>query len=182
MTEENNIIDNNESNNETEEKPIKKGRGRPRKPDELKNIYVPHPRIKKEKPPKPTKEPKPPKEPKPVKEKKVKPPKEPHEKLKPGRKTGMILNPDRHREDGTYITCPLDPEYYRNYYHQVIKKPYTCPHCNLTLASSQKVKRHEATGYCTRKRVFKNIPDVDTMISMLQVLFPDSIPRNRWSR
>jgi hypothetical protein len=56
MIEENNIINiesNNESNNETEEKPIKKGRGRPRKPDELKKVYIPHPRIKKEKPPKP---------------------------------------------------------------------------------------------------------------------------------
>lgn len=168
MTEEINIVNNIESNNETEEQPIKKEtRGRKKLPDELKKIYVPHPRVKKEKPPKP------PKEPKPRREKKVQTPKEPHEKLKPGRKTGMILNPARYREDGKYITCPLDTAYYRNYYHQVIKKPYTCPHCNSTLASPQKKKLHESSTYCTQKRVFKNIPEFETLFPMLEVFFPD---------
>jgi hypothetical protein len=62
-----------------------------------------------------------------------------------------ILKPERHKEDGSYITGPLDTAYYKNYYHQVIKQPYTCPHCNMNLASRQKIKRHEATDYCTRK-------------------------------
>ena len=164
MTEEINIINNIESNNDTEELPIKKEtRGRKKLPDELRKVYVPHPRVKKEKPPKIPKERK-------VKFERIL---EPREKLKPGRKQGMILNPERYREDGSYITCPLNKDYYRNYYHQVIKKAYTCPHCNSTLASSQKKKLHEASSYCTQKRVFKNIPDIDTLIPMLEVLFPE---------
>lgn len=165
MTEEINIVNNIESNNETEEPPIKKEtRGRKKLPDELKKIYVPHPRVKKEKPPK---------EPKPLREKKIKPPKEPYEKLKSGRKTGTILKPERHKEDGSYITGPLDTAYYKNYYHQVIKQPYTCPHCNMNLASRQKIKRHEASDYCTRKRVFKDIPSFETLFPMLEVFSPD---------
>ncbi len=139
--------ENNNIINNTESKP----RGRPRVPEELKKKYIP----------------------KPKKEKKVKPTKEPYEKLKAGRKTGIILKPERHREDGSYVTGPLDPEYYKNYYHQVINQPYTCPHCNMNLASRQKIKRHEATTYCTRSRLFKNIPDFETLFPMLEAFFPE---------
>jgi hypothetical protein len=93
MTEE--IINNIESNNDTEEPPIKKEtRGRKKLPDELRKVYVPHPRVKKEKPPKIPKERK-------VKFERILEPLQ-REPLKPGRKKGMILKPERHNEDGTY--------------------------------------------------------------------------------
>ena len=41
------------------------------------------------------------------------------------------------------------------------------------LASKQKIQRHEATDYCTRKRVLKNVPSFDTLFPMLDIFFPE---------
>ena len=102
------IINETNVESETVEEPIKKKRGRPRIPDELKKVYIPHPLPKKEKV---VKEPR---------ERKVKPRTEPYEKLPTGRKKGVINNPDRYNEDGSYNSNPLDKEYFKHYYHQVI--------------------------------------------------------------
>ena len=74
-----------------------------------------------------------------------------------GRKKGVINNPDRYNEDGSYNSVPLDKEYFKHYYHQVIKKPYTCEFCKMTLASVQKINRHYNSKFC--QLVKKSIED-----------------------
>ena len=158
MTEE--IINNIESNNDTEEQPIKKEtRGRKKLPDELRKVYVPHPRVIQEKPPKETK---------PPREKKVKSPKEPFEPLKRGRKTGTILNPDRHNEHGTYNYGPLEKDYYKNYYREVLRKPCTCNICGVTIASKSKLKVHQNSRLCRLKKCMADIPSLESHLEQLQ--------------
>ena len=157
MTEEINII-NNMSNNDTEEKPIKKEtRGRKKLPDELRKVYVPHPRVKKEKPPKIPKERK-------VKFERILEPLQ-REPLKPGRKKGMILKPERHNEDGTYNHGPLDKDYYKKYYLEVIKcRPCVCDICGNVLSTKLQMYRHRKSLYCREKKMLKDVPDISTLL------------------
>jgi hypothetical protein len=90
---------------------------------------------------------------------------EPREKLKPGRKKGMILKPERYNEDGTYNKKPLNLEYYKQYYQQVLKhSPCTCEICGASLASKQQLLKHRKTQYCRRKAYFQTIPDILTLL------------------
>jgi hypothetical protein len=161
MPEEINIINNIESNNDTEELPIKKEtRGRKKLPDELRKVYVPHPRVKKEKPPKIPKERK-------VKFERILEPRQ-REPLKPGRKKGMILKPERYNDDGTYNKKPIDKDYYKQYYQQFLKdSPCTCEICGIKLASKQQMRRHKKSLYCQEKHMLKDVPDFDTVFSSI---------------
>ncbi len=49
--------------------------------------------------------------------------------------------------DGSYNAKPLDPEYFKNYYHRS-KEAIECEVCGKTLASGSHMKRHRATNHC----------------------------------
>jgi len=145
------IVETLESNEIEEAPKVKKPLGRPRKPEEEKKKYIPHPRPRKEKP---IKEPR-------VRKVVLDAVVEPREKLKPGRKKGMILKPERYNEDGTYNKKPLDLEYYKQYYQQVLKhSPCTCDICGANLASKQQMIKYQKTQYCRRKAYFQTTPDI----------------------
>ena len=118
--------------------PIKKPRGRPRKPEEEKKKKDKPPRVKKERH---------------------------HEErapLKTGRKKGQIANPERHLPDGTYSTKPLDPDYHKKYYREVVRfSGLACGSiCNAIIANKQGLGKHQKTQYCRRKAYFQTIPDI----------------------
>ena len=77
-------------------------------------------------------------------------------RLKPGRKVGCFSAPQRHLENGKYNSKPNDPEYFKKYYHQVVKQPYTCPRCDSILSSKSLRHRHEKTIYCMHAYTTKN--------------------------
>ena len=56
-------------------------------------------------------------------------------------------NPDRHKPDGTYDNAPLDPDYFKNYYHNT-KKPTQCDVCGKLLASKNHMDRHKSSNKC----------------------------------
>ena len=121
--------------------PIKKPRGRPRKPEEEKK--------KKEKPIKPPR----------VKKERHYEEKEP---LKTGRKKGQIANPERYLPNGTYSAKPLDQDYHKKYYREVIRfsGEVCCDICGATIANKQGLGKHQKTQYCRRKAYFQNTPDI----------------------
>ena len=129
--------------------PIKKPRGRPRKPEEEKKKYIPHPLPRKEKPIKPPR----------VKKERHYEEKQP---LKTGRKKGQIANPDRYLPDGTYSAKPLDKDYHKKYYREVIRftGAVCCDICKATIANKQGLGKHQKTQYCRRKAYFQTIPDI----------------------
>ena len=50
------------------------------------------------------------------------------------KKKARPINPLRHRDDGTYNTHSLDPEYNRKYYNEKLKGiTVKCPCCDLEL-------------------------------------------------
>ena len=91
---------------------------------------------------------------------------EPREPLKRGRKPGQISNPERHAPDGTYIKGPLDKDYYKKYYREVIAHsgPCVCDVCGNTLATTQGLTKHYKTQHCRRSLLLKSIPDMSTLI------------------
>jgi len=68
------------------------------------------------------------------------------------RPRGRPINPARHLPDGRYNKEPLDPEYYKKYYHIRYCEKYTCGICGKTLANSQKVKSHEKSTFCLKAK------------------------------
>ena len=123
----------------SETTPIKKPRGRPRKPEEEKKV-------------KPTKPPR-------VKKERNYKERAP---LKTGRKKGQISNPERHLADGTYSTKPLDKDYHKKYYREVVRFSglVCCSICNAIIANKQGLGKHQKTQYCRRKAYFQTIPDI----------------------
>ena len=79
---------------------------------------------------------------------------EPKEKLKAGRKKGQNLFPERYDEEGKciYKRPPLPNEYFKKYYHEVIKCPCACPICGMVLSSNQKMQRHQTSKYCLKAK------------------------------
>ncbi len=49
--------------------------------------------------------------------------------------------------DGSCDAKPLDPEYFKNYYHRS-KEPIECEVCGKTLPSGGHMMRHRATNHC----------------------------------
>ena len=149
------IIENLETENIVkEEAPIKKPIGRPRKPEEEKKKYIPHPLPKKEKP---------------IKQPRVK--KERHyeekEPLPKGRKKGQVFKPERYLPDGTYDRKPLDSEYHKKYYREVIRFSgvCVCDICGSTISNKQALYKHKKTQYCKRIQAFKLIPDILPLVT-----------------
>ena len=64
---------------------------------------------------------------------------------------GRPKNPDRHI-DGKYISKPLDPGYYRDYYSKTFKKEYCCSICGKCLENTSQIKRHEKSAYCLKAK------------------------------
>ncbi len=62
-----------------------------------------------------------------------------------------ITNPARWLPDGTYDNSPLDPEYYKKYYHAKFGHQYTCEVCGSVLGSTQKINRHLSTKKCQKQ-------------------------------
>jgi hypothetical protein len=57
---------------------------------------------------------------------------EPEPKKRKGR---GITAPHRHRADGTYDSRPNDPDYFRKYYKERIKRNFPCPTVEQTSAT-----------------------------------------------
>ena len=93
---------------------------------------------------------------------------EPSEPCKRGRKLGQISNPERHLLDGKYSYKPLDKDYFKKYYREVIAHsgPCVCNVCGNTISNSQGLVKHQKTQYCRRAAMMKTIPDVNTLIDM----------------
>ena len=123
--------------------PIKKPRGRPRKPEEEKKRKDKPTRVKKERN------------------------YEDKEQLKTGRKKGQIANPGRYLPDGTYSTKPLDPDYHKKYYREVVRFTglVCCGICNAIIANKQGLGKHQKTQYCRRKAYFQTIPDISALLT-----------------
>ena len=90
---------------------------------------------------------------------------EPKEKIKTGRKTGMILTPHRHLENGKYDNKPNDPEYFKKYYMEVLRCPYECEVCGRVIASKSKLKVHQNSNYCRTIASLKDVPNFDDIFS-----------------
>ena len=62
-------------------------------------------------------------------------------------RTRRPRNPDRHLPDGKYNAKPLDPEYFKKYYHEA-KQPKECEMCGKIIASGSHMKRHRDSNKC----------------------------------
>ena len=71
---------------------------------------------------------------------------------------GRPINPVRHLPNGKVNNNPLDPEYYKKYYHKRWCTPYTCGICGRNLANEQKIKQHENSAICQKaKKKLENV-------------------------
>ena len=70
-------------------------------------------------------------------------------------KLGRPLTAWRHREDGTYNSAPIDPEYARRYWRTHYRQPYTCGICGATLNCCGAIKRHEESFHCQLAKIKK---------------------------
>ena len=77
--------------------------------------------------------------------------------IKTKKPKGRPINPARHI-GGKVNNNPLDPEYYKKYYHRRFCVPYTCGICGRTLANEQKIKQHENSAVCQKaKKKLENV-------------------------
>ena len=74
---------------------------------------------------------------------------------KPKPKLGRPLTSWRHREDGTYNSRPIDPEYAKQYWRTHYRQPYTCPICDAKLNVCGQIKRHEQSLHCQLAKLQK---------------------------
>jgi hypothetical protein len=82
------------------------------------------------------------------------------------KKKGQIANPERYLSDGTYSTKPLDPDYHKKYYREVVRFTglVCCSICNAIIANKQGLGKHQKTQYCRRKAYFETIPDISPLL------------------
>ena len=74
---------------------------------------------------------------------------------KPKLKLGRPLTSWRHREDGTYNSAPIDPEYARQYWRTHYRQPYTCLICDAKLNCCGAIPRHEQSLHCQLAKLKK---------------------------
>jgi hypothetical protein len=81
------------------------------------------------------------------------------EKPKSQKKLGRPRVEWRHREDGTYISKAIDPDYFRKYWAETFKKPFNCHLCDkqLTICSPGAIKAHEKSMHCQLSVLKKQI-------------------------
>ena len=72
------------------------------------------------------------------------------EKTKSEKKLGRPRVEWRHREDGTYISRAIDPDYFKKYWAETFKKPFNCHLCTktLTICSPGAIKANEKSMHC----------------------------------
>ena len=56
-------------------------------------------------------------------------------------------------QNGKYDKSPIDPEYYKKYYHRRYNIQCICEYCGKTLSNEQKISRHMLTARCQKKRM-----------------------------
>ena len=61
--------------------------------------------------------------------------------------------PSRWRDDGTYDKKPLDPNYFKKYYQNHLKQPFTCPDCGKTISSKSNLSKHQQTAKCRNAKI-----------------------------
>ena len=54
----------------------------------------------------------------------------------------------RWKDNGTYANKPLDPDYFKKYYINKLKTPFTCPDCGTTISSKANLSKHRNTRKC----------------------------------
>ena len=54
----------------------------------------------------------------------------------------------RWKPNGTYDTKPLDPDYFKKYYLNNLKTPFTCPDCGTTISNKTNLSKHRNTKKC----------------------------------
>ena len=60
----------------------------------------------------------------------------------------------RWNTDGTYDNKPLDPDYFKKYYQNKLKTPFTCPDCGTTISSKANLSKHRNTKKCRNSSSF----------------------------
>lgn len=65
-------------------------------------------------------------------------------------KTPIPEKPNRYRPDGTGDNSPLDPDYFKKYCQQNLKKLFRCPDCGRTLTSKSNYAKHQKTKICMK--------------------------------
>ena len=58
----------------------------------------------------------------------------------------------RWQPNGTYNKKRLDPNYFRKYYQQNLKTPFTCPDCGQTISSKSNLSKHRHTKKCMNSK------------------------------
>lgn len=58
-------------------------------------------------------------------------------------------NPARHLPDGTYNSKPLDPDYFRKYWHEKLTVHIDCPRCGKSTGKG-KIARHFKSAACIK--------------------------------
>ena len=71
------------------------------------------------------------------------------------KKLGRPLTAWRHKEDGSYNSSSIDPEYAMKYWRTHYRNPYTCGHCGATLNCCGAILRHEKSLHCQLARLKK---------------------------
>ena len=71
------------------------------------------------------------------------------------KKLGRPLTAWRHKEDGSYNSSSIDPEYAMKYWRTHYKKPYTCGICGATLNCCGAIPRHEQSLHCQLAKLKK---------------------------
>lgn len=54
----------------------------------------------------------------------------------------------RWKDNGLYDTKPLDPDYFKKYYQNKFKTPFTCPDCGTTITNKSNLSKHRGTKKC----------------------------------
>ena len=63
-----------------------------------------------------------------------------------------IRNPNRYKDDGTYDNKPLDPNYFRTYYHTKGSEQVECPTCGYQCKRNY-LYRHSKTDKCIKQAI-----------------------------
>jgi len=69
--------------------------------------------------------------------------------IKQVRNKRKIRNPNRYKDDGTYDNKPLDPNYFRTYYHTKGSEQVECPTCGYKCKRNY-LYRHSKTDKCIK--------------------------------
>lgn len=61
-----------------------------------------------------------------------------------------IKESKRKMQDGSYNTKPIDPEYFKKYYHKHGAELTVCPHCGIECRKNY-MYQHSKTNKCDRR-------------------------------